>query len=357
MDAPFPITSENFEESWRYVDAQRRTARKKARITKTAGFFSSVALAVCTIFCANGLILRHLEGVYCRHLQKLRWFIKLWQQVSDLLLKSEGSWQTEALILLAASCAVSLAVFSAVMLVILILYHPLRKKLPVNETRAEQAQQLVSLSQRAYWSAAQVKPHVSMGGLVFFYLAVACVILYFVLKVNNAEQMQEMMTTSLFTDYGLNVNLFIIGCCVLFIPVDYVRALLTGLLVHCTIPYTFVMEVQTFAVFAGKEHDGLTREVWMEQSRAVASQTQEQALELERIQAYRKAKELLLEAALCGDVPAMEHYARHCLLDHQDYAARCWLERCLDSGAASEDAKKMLRRLKWGRKHKVRYLH
>ena len=73
-----------------------------------------------------------------------------------------------------------------------------------------------------------------------------------------------------------------------------------------------------------------------------------QALAQEKAGAYPKAAALFLEAAHGGDVTAMEHYARHCLISDSRVPAGYWLKRCVASGCASKNARKMLRRLQMG---------
>ncbi len=114
------------------------------------------------------------------------------------------------------------------------------------------------------------------------------------------------------------------------------------------VPYSFVAQIEYYSVFAEEDISGLTQEE--------AAEKRGRALELEGYRAYAKAKELFLEAAHGDDVPAMEHYARHCLIQHEKDPARFWLERCAESGQASEEVQKILKRLKWRRKVQLSYL-
>lgn len=81
-----------------------------------------------------------------------------------------------------------------------------------------------------------------------------------------------------------------------------------------------------------------------------------EALELERIGAYGKAKELLAEAAHSGDPVAMEHYGRHWLISGAKDPGKYWLQKCVDTGEASEYAAKTLKRLKWHLRYQAKYL-
>lgn len=231
------------------------------------------------------------------------------------------------------------------MAIILLLYHPFKRKPPLEKTRAEQAELLVEMAKQAHILSTHTKPQVPMGTLVLLYIGVTAIVLVFGVHLNNAALFQSLLTNKYSADYGLNMILFGMLCCCIFVPLDYLRALTTGLFIRYPIPYSFVVEVEAYHVLTDKNL-----------SEAQAAQLREEALALERIQAYPRAKALLLKAAHLGDVSAMEHYARHCLIAHQHLPARYWLEKCIASAGASPEAQKMWKQIKRHRRIDVRFL-
>lgn len=342
---PFPITEENFPQCWDYVDKRRRTARKKARIFKTGSFLSGLTFLLLVIYSGHGLLYTYLNGKYCEFLAWVPYFSDSWQIVSSTLLNPEAPWYINLLPLLLASYSAADLVFLAVALVLLLLYHPLKKKLPQEGTQQEKAKQMTLQASKAYWSARQIKAHTSTVCIVLLYVSLAWIFMLFTFYMEDAFEVRSMLSVSWSNSAELNLNLIIIGICAVYAPFDYLRSLIVYLPLRYSIPYSFVVDVERYYVLSNcKESQS-------------PEQLREQALELEGHSAYAKAKELLLQAACLGDVPAMEHYARHCLIAKQEPAARYWLEACTASGQASPEAEKMLKRMKWHLKHKARYLN
>ena len=122
-------------------------------------------------------------------------------------------------------------------------------------------------------------------------------------------------------------------------------------------PYDLMAQAETAALLAREETaEALTPEESAAHFAARAASLRNEALDLEKEAAYLKAKNMLHDAALLGDLPAMEHYARHCILSHLNDSARYWLKKCIATGEASKEAEKMLLRLRLHLNHRVAYL-
>ena len=132
--------------------------------------------------------------------------------------------------------------------------------------------------------------------------------------------------------------------------------LVTRPLYYCRLSYALVAQAETAALFAGEPVEGMTEEALSQHHRDNAIPLREEAIRAEEKGGYRIAMELFFKAALGGDVPAMEHCARHYLLDHHKDPARYWLDRAAASGEISPEGKNMRLRLKLGLNHNLGYL-
>lgn len=349
--SPFPITHENFSFCWKYVDKLRRKARLRARLCKTAGHISSYVFLACLLMGIHILIPTHapqfLSGHYSRFLKGLSFFPVWEKQLFAVLFRPDASLLSNGLRLLIASYAVSVLAYLAAAMLICVLYHPLQKKLPGNQTQEEQVDSLISMAKSAYLSASATAPRVSMTSVILLYLAVSILLLLFGASLKNAELFQSLLLTSWSRDPGLNCILYGMAWCIGFVPLDYLRSVITCLFTRIRLPYSLIVEAQRYWVSlrtASREVSG------------TAVQLREQALELERLRAVPEAKAILLEAALLGDAEAMAHYARHCILDHDPASARYWLEESIAGGNASPETRKMLQKVKQRRRPDVTYL-
>lgn len=352
--SPFPVTQENFGICWEYVDALRRKSRLMGAIAGIGGFFSNLILLFTLIVAANVLIWLNFEGSYPAFLSAIPGFSKLMELLSLYILTPGDSMQIQALKLMGVVYAAVILVFILLSLVIRLVYHPLKKKLPEG-TYAEQTAALATASREARTYSYKTRLSPSMVCIMLAIISVVILFLAYVAYMGDAEKMISILSIFPTQDAYINCTLYALALYLPFGISSWVLLVLTRWVYRYDFPYALLAQAEAGAIFALEETEGLPEEDLTARRRADAEKLREEALELELEHAYVKAKAMLLKAALCGDVPAMEHYARFCLLDHMNDSARYWLARCVESGEASEKAKSMLQRMKLGLQHNVRY--
>lgn len=365
---PKPITKDNFPQCWEIVDTERRTARKKRMISTVAPFFSNQVLLVLVFIAGNGLIHDHVPGDYGDFLEELPFLLPIWQKYSALFLKPGQSWLLQTALTALVIFLICFVVFGFFTLVVTALYHPRRKRLP-NGSDKECAEQMLDQARSARVSANQTGNDASALSIFLFFAAVAGILVAYVIM---AQLSYEDIVAIFLPDadlsepdpfgYVRNYLSFVIPAYVLLITFGFallqqLHGLTVKPLCEYKIPYSFVAEVEYYATFVEENTEGMTEDDIRKQRAEAADAILKEALYLESIHAYGKAKQLLAQAAYGGNVSAMEHYARHHLLAHLKDPARYWLEKAVASGSASSWAVKTLKRLKWHRKIKdIRFL-
>lgn len=371
-----PITRDNFSDSWQSVDKKRRTAKKKYVTGKIATFFSNMVFAVLILITGNGLIHDHLEGSYCRFLESIPYFLPLWNKATAVLLKPDWNIALQIAIPLLTVYTVCFAVCGLFVLLTTALYHPFQRKFP-ESTPKENAGQLLAIARDARKYSRKTEASGSLlWALIFAMVQFAVFALYIVIELKTADAFLTTITAPFmqlidpylegFTElqwYGVQGAVFapMLMLCSLGIYLFY--ALLNQIHINSVqfmykynVPYSFVVEVEYYYIFADEASEGLTEEEITARRIETAESTRVEALDLERIGAYGKAKELLAIAAHSGDPAAMEHYARHWLIAGAKDPGRYWLQKCVDTGKAGEYAVKTLRRLKWHLRVHASYL-
>lgn len=373
---PDPITRDNFPEVWQSVDTRRRTAKKKYITSRFAPFFSNMVFALAIILVGNGLIHDHLEGSYCSFLEDIPFFLKVWDWVARLLIKPHWSLALQIAVPLLVMYLVCFLVCAFFVLLVTAVYHPFKRKLPEG-TDKENAEQLLSMAKDARRYSLRTGASGSMLWAFVFTMIQFCVLsLYvmieletldklFVIAIAPFMKLLEPLTRD-FTDFQLmNIesalflpSLFVYSLSLYlgYAFMNYFHALTIRPLYRYHTPYSYVAEVEYYFVFAGEDNEGKTEEEIQAQRTQTAQAKLKEALEMEKLGAYGRAKELLSQAAHAGDAEAMEHYARHWLIGQAKDPGRYWLERCVATGNASEQAQKNLKRMKWRRKIKAAYL-
>jgi len=352
----FPVTWETLPQCWPYIDGLRRKARRKSSIAKIGGFLTNLFFLFTLLFLGNGLIYRHLSGPYHRFLDSLGFFTPLWSKVSGLLLKSGDTLAMQILKLLLFAYGVSMLLFAALALIIVLVYHPRNRQMPEG-TYADCTAALAQAAEDAWNHSYKTRIHTSIVSTVLVIFAAFFLFFAYVVYLQDAQAAMALLTIFPTADASTNCILYVLGSYLVINFFSSILLFLTRFLYRYDFPYDLMAQAQAANVFASLETWDTPDENTPDRRKEWAAALREDALALEKEAAYGKAKSMLRDAALAGDIPAMEHYARHCLLSHMNDSARYWLKRCMASGEGSQDARKMLTRLKLGLKHKVGYLH
>ena len=348
---PFPVTPENFSLCWDYVDVRRRKARRKSAIAGIGGFWSNLFLLFFLLFVVNGLIFDQFHGTYHAFLEELPWFTDVWHYLTGLLMKIGDPLKTQVLKLLLVTYGASIAVFALLALLVSLFYHPRKQPVPEGDY-SQQTELLAKAAREARNYSYKTRLSTSLASTLLVIVAAAMLLIAYIIYLDDAEAAKALLRQFPTNSEETNCLIYVlIGyfVCGIF---SWVLLLLTRPLYRYEFPYDYVAQAESAAIFALE----VGSEVSPEKRMADAASLREEAMELEKEKAYARAKALYFKAALCGDVCAMEHYARLCLIDHMNDSARYWLDRCVSSGHGSKDAKSMQLRLKLRLKHNVRYL-
>jgi len=351
---PFPVCEENFLQCWNYMDEKRRQIRVRVLTAKLGGFFSNLVFFFSLLFGANGLILLHFSGSYCSFLRGLPFFMKSWMQISKLF-PAGNSLSSDLLRLLFLSYLTGVALFLVLRLLVTLLYHPKKRTVPEG-SYPQVVPQLASLT-REVWQQS-FKTHISTSVVSILLLIIAAFILFFAYTfyLEDASAAQELLSRFPTSDMGTNAVLYVFFAYIIGHFLCLPILLITRPLYYSGFPYAVVADTAAAALFAGESVEGLSEEAIAKQRLENAAALRKEGLQAEYQSGYRIAKALYLKAALGGDIPAMEHYARHCLLAHEKEAARYWLDKAAASGEISPEGKNMRQRLKTGRNLNVGYL-
>lgn len=373
---PSPIIRDSFTETWQSVDHTRRTAKKKYMTGKISTFFSNMVFAAFILIVGNGLIHDHLKGSYCRFLESIPYFLSLWGKAKAILLKPTWSIVLQIVVPLLAVYVACFAVCGLLVLLTTALYHPFRKKLP-EFTPKENASQLLTMARDARrYSRRSGTSGTLLWSLIFAAIQFAVFALYIVIELKTADALLVIVTDpfmKLIAPYIQSFSelqqlslrdsvifpMLMLGSLGLYLIYAFLNLIHTKsvqFMYRYNVPYSFVAEVERYYTFADEANGELTEEEITAKRIQAAEAIRTEALELERIGAYGKAKELLAIAAHSGDSAAMEHYARHWLIAGAKDPARYWLQKCVDTGNAGEYTTKTLRRLKWHLRVRASYL-
>lgn len=348
---PFPVNEENFSRCWEYVDRQRRTARVKAAIAKHGGFLSNQFFLLALLYLANGLAVTHMTGSYCRFLKSLPGFLAPWEKLAEHLLKPGASWQENAVKLILLTYLASIILFALICAVISLVYHPRKKAVPTL-SYGENANLLVKQAQEARDFSYQTRIVTSRVAMVFTIVCGLALFFAYALYLKNPNKVVSLLRSFPTDNETTNALLYVLAA---YFAIDWLTApflWVTRIFYRFDFPYDLVVQAEAAALIA---RDGLT-DLSPEALAEKAAALREEALELEKQNGYHPAKEKLHQAALLGDVSAMEHYARHCLLLHMNDSARYWLNKCAASENASKEALRMRRRMQLRMRHDVEYL-
>lgn len=340
---PFPLTQENVSQCWEYVDKRCRAAKRQSAIARTGAFLVTLFFYLSLIFLGGGLLSEQGGGTFHHFWESLAWF-PLWQKIADFLSVPGDNPGADIGKLILLAYTASALVFAFLAVLFHLVYHPRKAPVPAG-SYPENVAMLAKKAQEARDHAFRTRVAASVVAAV---LAIVCLFLLFFAYVVYSEDpaaITAMLSTFPTGDLTTNCLLFVL-CLYFFCGLaGSLLLFLTRPLYRYEFPYDLVVQAQREALVAGADID-----------LSDLPKFREEALTLERSGAYSMAMEMLHKAAVCGDVPAMEHYARHCLLKRMQDSARYWLKQCESSGAASPQAKKMLLRLKLRLQPDVEYL-
>lgn len=369
-----PITADNFAQNWEIVDCERRTAKKKYVTTKVASFFSNMVLAVLALFAVNGLIHDHMRGSYSKFLETIPYLLPTWDKLRSFFLKPGQSWQIQVLLTALIVFGICFLVCGLFVLIVLAIYHPFKRPLPAL-TPKENAEQLLAMAKdaRRYGNHSGDRGN-AFWAFVFMIVQFALVALYALMGLGTMDALMQISTEPFmklaapyikdeFMLMNAQASMFLpammIECLAMYLAYAFIgtiHALTVNFMYRYKVPYSFVAETEYHLVFADEATGELTPEELQSNRTEAAQEWLEKGLEMEKICAYGKAKELYAQASHSGSAEAMEHYARHWLIANAKDPARYWLQKSVDTGNASETAIRNLRRLKWHRKVSAKYI-
>lgn len=371
---PVPITRDNFAEAWQIVDAHRRTAKKKYACVNVASFFSNMVFAVMTLFAVNGLIHDHMTGRYSDYLENVPYLLPIWERASGFFLKPGQSWQVQVLLTALVIYGIAFLVCGLFVLLVTVFYHP--RKLPVPESPTkDSAAHMLSMARDARRYANRTG-HSGSALWAFIFLMIIFILfaIFAMTGLNGMDDFVKLATGFILewlapvlkseiavmsAEMALFTPALMVYCLSMYLAyalLNLLHAMSVQFMYRYKVPYSFVADVEYFHVFCEEETDGLSDEQITERRRQAAEAKRGEAIEMESIRAYGRAKELFAQAAHAGDAAAMEHYARHWLISNAKDPGRYWLQKAVDTGNASPEAAKNLRRLKWRRKVRAKFL-
>ena len=347
-----PVTAENFPDTWLMVDAYRIRAKKRRIGCIVSLWAGGLCLLWLLLVGACGVLYEYGVLPFYDLFRQVPAFEHLWDAMEWMNVLSPGSLWQDFLMMLILMYWLTLAVMALFYGLSQLLYRPRRRTAP-EESPKENASALLANARETMEVAARIHP---TGWVCFpfclFLLEFGLLTLCILAAGDPAPMMREHMTPSTPLNYLL----------LFFSSVGGFTAIY-GLLVwilwsfcRMNLPYSFVADIECYSFFATEKAGKLTYPEVLARRKVKAAEKCQAALAAEKSGAYGKAAAMFLEAAHGGDVSAMEHYARHCLISDSQVPARYWLKRCVSSGEASKTAKKMLRRLQLGMNTGVAYI-
>lgn len=369
-----PITAENFQDNWKIIDDERRIAKKKSVTTGIASFFSNMTLTILSLLAINGLIHDHFNGSFSAFLEEIPYLLPIWEKVSSYFLRQDQSWEIQVLLTALVVYGVSFLASGLFVLLVTALYHPFKTPLPESTPKDNAAKMLsVAKEARKFSNRTGSRSH-AFWAFMFMVILFIQIALYAVMGTGTFESIIQFISNpiiKLLEPYmrseqmlsnavsSMLLPAIMASCMVVYLGyalIGLIHSLTVNFMYRYKIPYSFVAEAEYYHVFADEQAGELSPEDLHTQRIEKSNSWLEQAIEYEKICAYGKAKEFYAQAAHCENPEAMEHYARIWLIANAKDPAKYWLQKCVDTGSASETAVKNLRRLKWGRKVQARYI-
>lgn len=368
-----PITKENFPANWQIVASTFRKTKKKYYISKISSFFGNMMFTLLALLSVNGLLYNLSNSQFPSYLEDIPYLVPIWKQWSSLFISSGQDARTQLLVTAGVVYGCSFVVHAVSALFVTLIYRPALVGLPTGTPKENATRMLAMAKDARHYSKRTRISKTAFWSFLFILCQFILLSLYCVIEIGSADKLLELCTstimkglapliTSQMTYITIQTALFvpslIIFVLLLFLAFSFAAQLLSMVLritYYCNVPYSFVVDVEHYYVFADAENDEdieKAKEALVAQADSIC----QQAVELELWGAYKKSKDLFAQAAHCGHVEAMEHYARHWLVTNSKDPARYWLQKCVDTGNASSTAVKNLRRLKLRKKIQAKYL-
>lgn len=350
MNKDTPITKENFAEVWKHTDLLRRIARIKYQISRFATTVGHLAVLLPVLILMNGLVVENFPFSYSAMMKGLPLYNETWKLLNELAPAGMPLWAGTLLL----AVGLGLAAFIATALVVVIFYHPFRRRMP-EKSDGELAQLLVKLTRETRMYANRT--HGTTSTLTVCAGACVVAVILSVILFMSMEDMFLLLTTisevlglealgdQIFNMYQFFVLIYPVAFFVVYGLFDHVFGMIIRLIYGMRYPYDRVVRAQRYEVSLRMDLEGLSEEEAAEKTKAWAQETRDAALTLERQGGRKKAKEDLLAAAVLGDVSAMEHYARHCIIGFERESAMYWLYRFIKAGGGDWKTKWILFRL------------
>jgi len=346
-EIPYPVSEDNFSHCWEYVDKHRRIARKQAAVARTGGFLVTLFFLLALVLFGAGLLSQELGGTFGKFWENFLCY-ELRQKTANFVLKAGDDLSSCIVKLVCFSYLISFLLFAALAVIIWLLYHPRKNKLPAG-TYEENIALLAKKSQEARDYSYKTRISASVTSSVIAIAAIFVLFTAYVIDLNDAAAMNKLLTIFPTSDITSNCLLYVLFLYLVFGLVGSVLVFITRPVYRYDFPYDLVVQAQRASLVAQAQISDDSR---LEKAAAL----RDEAIETERSGAYTSAKELFHKAAILGDVTAMEHYARHCLLNRMNDSARYWLKEATASGQVSPRAKKMLLRMNLRLRHSEEYL-
>jgi len=341
-NAPFPVTPDNIVQCWEFVDNCRRKARRKSAVARLGGYVTMQLFLMLLLFLVNGLVCDRLQGSYCTYLKGLPVFLPLWETVSGFLLKTGDSLTGDVIRLVVFAYVVSALVFCVLAGLICLLYHP--KKKPVPEGDFPEITAALEKSAREARDYA-CKSHIATSvPAVVITIASAFLLLFaYMFQLQNAAVVTQALSRFPFKDVAVNCLLYVLAGYLVCEWLGSVLLLITWPVYRYDFPMEYLVQTQAAAL---KEKE----------PQLDAEKLRNEAIALEKEGSYNSACKAFRKAAILGDSTAMEHYGRHCLLNHIPDSARFWLNKSAATGNKSSELKKMQLRMMLRMHHNVEFL-
>lgn len=354
-----PVTTANFRDAWQAVDLYRRTARKKAVLAGIPALIAHGALLLVTLFIGNGLILRFSSGVYSDWLRSVPLFVSAWGWFDRLLSGVTLHPALQCLLAVPLVLSAALVIYLLGALGVAIACHP--ASVPCTATSArDQGALLLKRARQARRYAAATRWFFCGPCPVIF--AVSCLALT-AACILSAEDMgaavEDLGQFPLLSAFLPPIAVIVTVLALLslgYAGLDALLGLVLKLIYRCPLEQRLIADAEAFSLFSAREDGKLPPQEILASRKAYGESRRTEALTKERQGINKGVRAMLLEAALAGDVLAMAHYARHCLICRERENALYWLERCRESGIRNRRIERTIRKLRRGSLVKATYL-
>lgn len=347
-----PVTKENYLELWRCVWRKYGQAKHSMVTGKLIGIFGELTFLACMLFVTIGMFYSIQIPVICDFLDKIPYLIPMWQKFSGWLFQPQMIPPVRIVIAIGVCFGAGMAVSAALAIAVLVLYHPIPRK-PSGDPIKDAA----TMSEKIH--KARIYRNRAKNNIALFcdimYLVLLAALLTAVILLNLDKTDVIGQISKVFPINNMVVLIFtIFATFFCYSALDTWFFAIVKLFFYCNIPVRIMADADRFKLQVA-DLDTLPEEELSEKWAKEAVEKRIKGLDMEKGGEFARAKQLLLEAALAGDAPAMDHYARHCIIQRQNEEAIFWLQSCVDTGKADDVTKKRLKDMKRGRTLTLKY--